>query len=571
MPTPDDQRFRPDDPTPDDYPAGEGYPAAPLPSGDGGSNPFPDSTLFPSRPVTPVPSASPAPRPVPSEPAGDGRDLPYGATGSDESGSVYGAPPVAGPVPPGTPRYGWQPAARRARQTSRATWGVAIVVLFLLLSLVARACSAIVGDDDSAPDPSIWTQDPAVETSWVVTPADIDPTATGAELALGLDGAFTGRELVDAGDVLVVGYGVDHTPAALAGLDRSTGQVLWHRDAGEALCGDQAFDGSLACVMREDAGWVYHRLDVLTGEDLATAETDLETAVTVHAGPQALIVVGAASPAPHAPIVAFGPDGAQLWQADLAEIDGAEHLFDDLLASDFGNADDDATATLERPRWRDLDEGLMMLWSSPGVALIDPGRGVVVAHECLRATPAHDRYFCQDDAGINRRDLDGTVVWSLPDLDLVYPDDTSDARPVAVSEVFEIIPVDWETGEVTGPAIHRFDPQPGGFTGTILGPSAAGDAQSQYLIQDGEILVKLDDDADEVDWVFQAGDDDSYLEGVFTIGGVSVIDSYTMLGLERASGEELWRVTNARGLYPSLAGDGLITIGFDEIVALELP
>lgn len=524
MPFPDDQRLRPEESSPDDYPTGPG--------------------------------------------------LPYGATGTDTNGAVYGGPPVAGPVPPGSPppRFGWQPEVRRAKQATRLRWAIGIVVVFVLLSLLSRACSAIMGADAGAPTPT-WTPDPQIETSWVVTPADIDLAAAGMELVLGLDGAFTGAEYVDAGDALVVGYGPAGGTAAarLAGLDRDTGEVLWHRDLGEVRCGDQAFDGAIACVAHENSTWVYHRIDALTGEDLASAVTGLTGADTVHADADALVVVGPADPAPHAPMTAFGPDGDELWTLDLADVDGAGYLFDDLIATDLGNAGVDADATIERPRWRDLDDGLMMLWSTPGVAVIEPGSGEVLAHECKRATPAHDRYFCQDDAGINRRDLGGTVMWSLPDLELVYPADTSDARPVAVSEVFEVIPVDWETGEVTGPAIYRFDPQPGGFTGSILGPSAAGDAQAQYLVQDGEILVKLADDVDEVAWVFEAGEDDSYIDGVFTLDGVSVVDSYTMLGLDAASGEELWRVTNGRGLYASLSGGEIVTIGFDEIAALVLP
>ena len=213
----------------------------------------------------------------------------------------------------------------------------------------------------------------------------------------------------------------------------------------------------------------------------------------------------------------------------------------------------------------------MMLWSTPGVAVIDAATGETFAHECLRATAAHDHYFCQDEAGINKRDLAGEVVWSLPDLELVYPDDTSDGRPVAVSDVFEIMPVDWETGEVTGPAIYRFDPQPGGFTGTTLGPSASGDAHALYLVQDGEILLKLADDVDEVAWVLEAEDGAGYIEGAFTLDGLTLVDSFTMLGLDTATGEELWRRLNGRGLYANVVGDGLVTVGFDEVVALELP
>lgn len=445
-----------------------------------------------------------------------------------------------------------------------------MLVVIGLAALSGFVASRLDGDSSSQPDPT-WTPTPDIDTSWVVTMADIDPAAGDAvEIAIGVDGAFTGLSFVADPTAFVVGYGVDHEPNALAGIDPTDGTLLWTREMPSALCGDQAFDGALACLSHEDGEWLYHLVDIVTGEDLVMTEAPVRGALTVHAGPEALVVVGPASPAPHADLTAIGLDGELLWKVDLATIEGAEYLFDDLIASDFGNAGA-ADATMERPRWRDLDGGLMMLWVTPGVALIDPAAGTVLAHECLRATPAHDHYFCQDDAGINRRDLTGEVVWSLPDLDLAYVADTSDARPVAVSEVFEVIPVDWETGEVTGPAIHRFDPQPGGFTGSIMGPSAAGDAQTQYLEQDGEVLVRLTDDVDDVQWVFTGGDDVSYIDEALTVGDVTVVDAYTLIGLDAATGEELWQRENPYGIYTSRFESSLVAIGFDEIARLELP
>lgn len=557
MSDPDDTRFRPDDATPDDYDVGEDYAAAPAP-GEGAGAPV-DLGKSPSTSSTAVIPAGSPPRP------GERPGMPYGAVEPGlplpgGTGWQGNPPPPSGGAPSGRKR---QPASRRT------TLLVALGVLTLVL--VSSYLGSRLGDDSDADAQPTSTVPPDVDTSWIVTMEDLDPAAADdVEIAIGIDGAFTGLSLVTDPAAFVVGYGVDHEPDALAGIDPVDGAILWTRDLPSGLCGDQAFDGALACLAHEDGGWVYHRIDIVTGEDLAVVPAPVRDAMTVHAGPDALVVVGSANPAPHADLTAIGLDGELLWKVDLATVDGAEYLFDDLLASDFGSAGA-ADVTMERPRWRDLDEGLMMLWSTPGVAIIDPTAGTVVVHECLRATPAHDRYFCQDDAGINRRDLTGEVVWSLPDLELAYVADTSDARPVAVSEVFEVIPLDWETGEVTGPAIHRFDPQPGGFTGTTMGPSAVGDAQTQYLEQDGEILVRLADDVDEVQWVYEAGEDVSYVESAFTFGDVSVVDTYTLVGLDGSTGEELWRRYNPYGIYNSPFEESLIAIGFDEVARLELP
>lgn len=567
MPHPDDRRFRPDDADPDAYDVGEDYGTAPAPGTEGA-----DPTLGPVQ-------DEPAPvQPTPPPPVR--HDLPYGATGAHAGppvgtpwhGAPAGAPPpgrpggVPGAPPPASP---FRPTARRGPGW-RVTWPLALLAGFVLLSLVARACGGAGDDDAVSPGGGAATPTAQVETSWVVTPADLTPLAATWELELNIDGAFTGASFVDAGEVLVVGFGPPDAGAqALAGLDAADGTLLWYRELADVLCGDQAFDGALACVSREDDGFRYRSIDLVTGEDLATSDVGIADVQTVHAGPDALVVVGPASPAPHADVAAFAPDGTRLWKVDLGTVDGAEQLFDDLLASDLSG--DPGTVTMERPRWRDLDDGLMMLWSTPGVAIIDPTDGFVVVHECLRATPAHDRYFCQDDAGINRRDLAGEIVWSTPDLDLVYVDDTSDARPMAVSETFEVIPLDWETGEVIAPAIHRFTPRPGGFTGTIMGPSAAGDAQAQYLEQDGDVVLRVSDGVDAVDWIFYGDEDTSYIDGVHTLDGVAVLDSYTLIGLDDASGEELWRLQNPHGIYNHLTDVGIIAIGFDEIALLDLP
>jgi len=212
VPTPDDRRFRPDDDSPDGYSIGDEYAAAPPPDAEH-TTPFTEPSLFPPAAHAPQPHDGPTPPPTGSAPAGGvpgpyGSDLPYGATGSDVAGGVYGGPPAAGPAPAGapsgSPRYGWQPASRRARQSSRLRWAVAILVIFTLISLLSRACSAIVGDDDGAgSDPTSRTPDSDITTSWVVTPPDIDPSAIGADFSLGLDGAFTGPEIVDDGLVTV--------------------------------------------------------------------------------------------------------------------------------------------------------------------------------------------------------------------------------------------------------------------------------------------------------------------------------------------------------------------------------
>lgn len=445
--------------------------------------------------------------------------------------------------------------------------GVAAFVLFGVVSCLDN----LLGSDSpnsgpgSGSDPS--TPTPDMEVAWLSSAHDLDPgLLADAEMRLGVDGSFTGVNFVPGQDVWIVVL----SPSAgkseqVVGVDPTDGHARWNRELPGVLCGDKVLDGALVCLSGEAGSWTGHVIDVATGEDLTTWPTTLDSALSVHLTPERLVVVGEAAPAPHARLTLLALDGTVRWSLDIGELQNAELLFGTFLADDF-SGQNDPEATMERLRWRDLDEGRVLLWSTPGVALIDPTTGDVVVHECRRATPVGEAYFCGTDAGIERHDLTGAVAWTTPGLDLAFPPDTSNGRPAALSADHQLYAVDWRTG-VQGQNLHRFRPTANSFTGTVLAPGAAGDDDHLFVVGD-DAVVALAPGSDEVAWTYVL---DEYANAVAVVGDMAVLDSWPAIGLDLATGEELWRRSIGPGIYQVAVDDSLVSIGFDGIALLVLP
>lgn len=545
MSKPDDARFRPGDPDPDDG-IGDGYDPAPVP---GFTAPQPYSVEMDDG-EQPQQPASTASSHGPSAPAG-----PAGGHHPPASSAPF---PTARPTP-----------ARPARR-SRSSWIlVGAFALLIVVQLVGAAVSRLGGDEDPPPVGSTTGDVPDMAAVWLLGPEDLTGSGDGDEFARNPDGAFTGPQIIEGVDAWVVAWQSESSAgwrtAGIAALDPADGTVLWERPLPGVLCADHAFDGALRCLHDDGGTWVYHQIEIATGEDTVTVDTSLRDVQTVHSSAEGLVAVGPADPAPHARMTGFAPDGTELWSIDVADLDSAELLFSHVY-------DSDGDPVLERPRWRDLDDGLMMLWATPGAAIIDPVTGPVLVHHCRAGTAQGDHYLCQDDDGLHRHALDGTITWSLPGARLTVPEDRSDARPVAITEPatnrFEIVPVDWETGQIAGPATYRFTQQPGTWSGIVLPPSGYTLADATIVAGD-TVLVALDADTGEQLWT-RPLEGDGYVFSVVQAGEVVVIDAGTnAAGLDLATGELLW---TRRNTGDQLAGiDGLLVSTGYEIGVMEVP
>lgn len=546
---PDDARFRPGDPTPDDNDVGTEYESA---TPTGYTAPTPYGALDDSSEAQPQQpswgSAEPAtPQQQPTSPY-----LNRPSTSHQNPAQPY---PPAG----GVPR-----SPRRGCGTALAIAGVAVLIMVMLIGFVV---SRVAGGSDSgtgtAPS-TTWTDPEAIDQTWVVSVEDLTHAGEDSAISRNPDGAFTGARVIAGDEAWVIAWeDDDYVRQGIAGLDPVDGTVLWERPLPQVACADRPVEGAVLCVALEDGTWVYHRIDAVTGEDISTVDTGLDDVQTVHSNGEVLIVVSPANPAPHAAVTGLDLDGAELWSFDIADIENADLLFDHFY-------DSDGDPVLERPRWRDLDGGLVMLWATPGVAIIDPATGETFVHECRSATPAQDHYYCVVKERLESYELDGTRTWTASGLRPATPEEYSDTRLVALSEPtanqFEVVPIDPDTGDVTGPATYRFSQRPGTWTGIVLPPSVHAEPDATFLVGDLEV-VALDPETGEMIWSVPF--DEIYLGDIVQIGDVAVLNTGDAVGIDMASGEVIWE-RNTRGDIIRI-GDAAVSVSSNEIALLELP
>lgn len=475
----------------------------------------------------------------------------------NRAGQPSGYPPQSSP-PPGTVG----PSGKGCAIAVVVAGAVLLVMVLVTALLVGRTGGS---DDGSDPDPTTtWTAPDDIDQTWVVSVEDLTHAEEDATLSRHPDGAFTGARVIAGDEAWVIAWeDDDYVRQGIAGLDPVDGTVLWEHALPQVACADRQVEGALLCLALDGDSWVFHRIDATTGEDLDTVETALEDVQTVHSNGEVLIAVSPANPAPHATVTGLAPDGSELWSFDIADIENADLMFDHFY-------DSDGEPVLERPRWRDLDDGLVMLWATPGVAIIDPATGETFVHECRSATPMNDHYYCVVKEKLERYELDGTRTWTAPGLRPASPEDDSDTQLIALSEPtrnqFEVIPIDPETGEVTAPATYRFRQQPGTWTGIVLPPSVYAEPDATFLVGDLEV-VALDPETGEMIWT--APFDEIYLGDIVQIGDVAVIDTGDAVGIDMASGKVLWE-RNTRGDITRI-GDAMVSLGYDEIALLEMP
>ncbi|WP_222848000.1 PQQ-binding-like beta-propeller repeat protein [Ruania zhangjianzhongii] len=445
--------------------------------------------------------------------------------------------------------------------------GACLIVLAIVLSGIFTDGGSDEADPPTAPTA---TEDPTPDLAedWLLTPAEAAGADDVLEFNTSPDGAFTGPRVIAGEDrwAMLTEAG-ESTPEQIVGIDPGMGEVTWRHDAPGGLCGDEIVDGVLACLIN-DGGWSGLVVDVATGEAQQWHAPDVDSALVVHLTSEGLLVVGDLAPrAPHTMVTLLAVDGDVRWQVDLADIPAAKTLFTDFLQTDV-DGQSEGEAIMERPRWRDLDDGRVLLWSSPGAALIDPASGEISASECRRATAAGDHYFCATDEGVVRHELDGSVEWTMPDLDLLSPPDTTPARPLAVADQTQLVGADWTDG-TEGQVQYRFSLTSGGFVNGAI-PLRSGGTPEHTVVWAENAMVGLSPEADEVLWTMDLADA-PHLSEVFAVDGTLVTDSHPVLGLDPATGEQLWTGRTEHGFAVEVVGDRLVSVGYDAIAPLALP
>lgn len=499
---------------------------------------------------------------------GDRPPSPYYTPTDDSPESTWtGSERSAGRAAPAT-SYRYTPPPRR-----RLSTGQRVLLVLVALVVVAMIVNGVLqdGQDRSSPAPAPTEEPtPVLAEDWLLTPAEAAGADDVTEFNTSPDGAFTGPVVIAGEEVwAVLTEAGTSTPEQIVGIDPATGQVRWRHAAPGGVCGDEVVAGLVGCLVH-DGGWSGLVVDVTTGEAHRWQAPGVESVRLVHLAAEGLLVVGDLAPAaPHTMVTLLAPDGEQRWQVDLADVPGAKVLFTTFLQGDV-DGQSDTELMMERPRWRDLDEGRVLLWSTPGAALIEPASGDISVSQCRRATAAGDHYFCATDEGIVRHGLDGAVRWTLPGLDLVSPPETTPARPLAVVDQERLVAVDWQTGTQHGP-LHRFRRSGAGFLPGRL-PVMSGGSTEHTVAWADDAVVGLDPQTDAVAWTLDLDDDElPYLSDVFAVDGTLVTDSSPAIGLDPATGQVLWTARAEHGYTVEVIGDRLVSVGSDALAPVQLP
>ena len=443
----------------------------------------------------------------------------------------------------------------------------AVIVLAFTLSGMFGGGEDTDADTPGTPTPADEPT-PELAEDWVLTPAEAAGADDVLEFDTSPDGAFTGPRVISGEDrwAMLTEAG-ESTPEQIVGIDPASGAVAWRHEAPQGLCGDEIVGGVLACLVH-DGGWSGLVVDVATGEAQQWDAPDVDSALVVHLTTEGLLVVGDPTPrAPHTMVTLLSLEGEVSWQVDLADIPAAKMLFTDFLQTDV-DGQSDGEQIMERPRWRDLDDGRVLLWSTPGAALIDSASGEISVSQCRRATAAGDHYFCATDEGVVRHGLDGSVQWTLPGLDLAAPPETTPARPLAVADQTELVGVDWADG-TEGQVQHRFTLSGGGFVaGTI--PVLSGGSPEHTVAWGENALVGLEPETDQLLWTMDLTDA-PHISEVYAVDGILVTDSYPLLGLDPATGEQLWTGRTPHGFAVEVIGGRLVSVGTDALAPVVPP
>ncbi|ACQ79070.1 hypothetical protein Bcav_0809 [Beutenbergia cavernae DSM 12333] len=535
-------------------PIGTDYPAAPNPGGgrSGLARPYDDDANPFLDPLDSVGGRLPYAQPPPAAPVGPAPPAPIGATTDPaESAVVPSTPTRPGTPPPG--RHAPPPAgaARRRRRTGLVVLVTAGLVVAVGAGAGLLARSGGGGDDDGGTYPDLEYLDVA----WEIRPDDVDPDLSySGQFADGVDGTAE-TSFLPAPDAWVLRleptdaddeYAPGRTDQ-LAGVDPETGATVWLREMPGVRCAGEVVDGALTCLSHEgDGAWSGRTVDAATGEDREVWPVDITSASLVHTTPAGLLVVGEAAPGASTVLSLVGPDGGVLWSTDLADLRTADRFL--------WTYDDDGREVTEvmEPVWRDVGDSVVLA-GSRGFIVVDLAAGVILERSCWNLAVTPEAAFCHGPEGTERIDPDGSVAWHAdgPILSNAY---LPAVRPLALDDDVLV----WSLDEATGEPIDQL---------ADLGPDAAGvhvsGTAEATFVNDDQTLVRLTPDGRGVEWSADVAD----LNGIrqaHVVGDVVVLDGFPFLGVDLATGEQLWAqapaATDARVVDGRLVAYGTFTI-----------
>ncbi len=466
----------------------------------------------------------------------------------------------------------WRPARRSA---SRAFVRLGVAAgLFALLAGVVHAVGAATDGRPSTRSTARTPLPGTVASVWTLDATQARPDLEGARFLGSLDGDFASGFVADVRGTWVAVSGTKAAgDTAVHAIDPATGAVRWTRELDGALCTTEAPTSGLLCasaLARDPATglgtrWRLHRVDPSTGADLAT--TDVDAWLTaVHWTGRELVLLEQRQPAPHAVVRGFTADLRERWTLDLADQPGQAEMFSTNRVVNRQEPDREGLA-LDRPRLRDVGDGLVAVWAGQRTAVVDAGSGrLVMMPHCSRLVDDGRRLWCNEVDGVTGYTYEGRATVRVRGPRLAFPNDDGVGvdrnRPVFLDDDGAAVTVDVKTGAVGRPWTP---PGRGSAFGETTMPSTGSTGGLTFLLGRAGAML-LDPDKDRVVW----RNPEIGLSDVPVVVGDQVLLGTGRLRLvdlkTGASGAEV----RVDGLYAVGLGDRVAGVGPERITLARL-
>ena len=417
----------------------------------------------------------------------------------------------------------------------------------------------------------------ATQVSWQVEATALRDDIANAEYIGSINGDFDESYLASVGDSWLALTGQSSgIQAMLHGLDPETGDERWSRAFDGGFCAPDGHDGAALCASalerdrKTELGvrWRLHRLDPKTGKD--QAEQDIDAWVTaVHLSGDTLVVLEQRRPAPHA--VVSGYDATTLrqkWTVDLSEEDGHRDLFSPNRIIDRPEPKELNDLALDRPRFSDLNSGLVAIYAGQRTVFLkaDSGKLVMMPH-CTRPTDDGERIWCNTSLSAVAYSYRGKRLYPAEGVRLAAHDQDKRGkdirRPVFINKSGELFSVDLSSGEVLG----RYAGM--GTTDTWAGtldPSAATVGDHTFIGGD-EGIGLLDPEADKLVWTNDRVD----VREVPILHEDQVwFPDFGLTALRLRDGVAEWETEQLPGLYVLSVDGRVVGVGPEVVAVVEV-
>lgn len=509
-------------------------------------------------------------------------------TAPQHTGAVPTAPPPTATPDPGNGTVRHDPGLiRETSVRNRRRWwlGIAVVVVLTLIITVSRTTELLgtTGDGGDhgggrATDPTRSSKPSAppvperqASLIWKKDATTLRTDLREPELISTLDGDYSGPYLAEIDDRWLIATGDEHGDRTVVhALDPDTGAVVWQRRLEGALCMPEPPPSGIVCasILERDpatrAGkrWRLHLIDPADGHDRLTVDRD-GWFTALHRSGSTIVAVEQRQPAPHAVLRGFGADDLRpRWSRDLLKVPGHDELFSaDRIINRYDPAGNGMI--LDRPRFRDVGNGLLALWSGTRAAVIRPGDGsLIMMPHCSRLVDDGHRLWCNEVDGATSYSYAGKRLHRVTGPRLAFPDDdgigTDRNRPVFIDAGGAPVAVDLRTGTVG----KRYSvPGAGSAFGMQTMPSAETVDGHTFLVGEGGAML-VDPHRDKIIWRnrYVRLTDPPLIIGDSVLMGTGDLDV-----LDLRSGRRTAHV-ETEGTYVIKIGDRIAGVGLDGIV-----